>query len=121
MSLAPYSNFPLLTHCIAPAPLLQEKGRLALAVKNEAARRQKAEGELRRSGEQLAFRVGEVKHLKEALKGRDGTIQDLQDRLRAFELADGEERTAAETVRQAEGGCWASAGECRSGEREECC
>ncbi|PSC71528.1 alpha-1,3 1,6-mannosyltransferase ALG2 [Micractinium conductrix] len=86
----------------AEAAWLKEKGRLALAVKNEAARRQKAEGELRRSGEQLAFRVGEVKHLKEALKGRDGTIQDLQDRLRAFELADGEERTAAETVRQAE-------------------
>ncbi len=61
--------------------------------------------------EQLAFRLGEVKHLKAALKGRDGTLQDLQDRLREYEQAEGAERTAAETVRQAQGaGCGQGAG-----------
>lgn len=53
--------------------------------------------------DQLAFRLGEVKHLKAALKGRDGLLQDLQDRLRGYEQAEGAERTAAETVRQAQG------------------
>ena len=85
---------------------MQEKGRLTLAAKGEQQRRQKAECELRRVQEQLAFRVGEVKHLKAALKGRDGEAQELRDRLREYELAEGGERTAAETVRQAEGGCW---------------
>lgn len=53
--------------------------------------------------EQLAFRLGEVKHLKAALKGRDGLLQDAQDRLREYERDEGAERTAAETVRQAQG------------------
>lgn len=63
--------------------------------------------------DQLAFRLGEVKHLKEALRGRDGRITALEDTLRAYELEEGGERTAQETVRQAEGagvavgaGCW---------------
>lgn len=147
----------------------QEKGKLQLELKAEAARRQKGEAELRRVQvgmsrpashpaqgrlgpqqpaqtirmytapvlirgclpeshltclhsslpsvppwavqEQLAFRLGEVKHLKAALKGRDGTLQDLQDRLREYEQAEGAERTAAETVRQAQGaGCGQGAG-----------
>ncbi|KAL4443056.1 hypothetical protein ABPG77_008547 [Micractinium sp. CCAP 211/92] len=87
----------------AEAQWLKEKGKLQLELKAEAARRQKGEAELRRVQEQLAFRLGEVKHLKAALKGRDGTLQDLQDRLREYEQAEGAERTAAETVRQAQG------------------
>lgn len=54
-----------------------------------------------------------MKHLKEALRGRDGRITALEDTLRAYELEEGGERTAQETVRQAEGaglavgaGCW---------------
>ena len=76
-----------------------------LAAKGEQQRRAKAEGELRRVQEQLAFRLGEVKHLKAALRGRDGQLVDLQDRLRLYELEAGGERTAQETVRQAQGGC----------------
>ena len=95
--------------CYTTRHCLQEKGRLTLAAKGEQQRRQKAECELRRVQEQLAFRVGEVKHLKAALKGRDGEAQELRDRLREYELAEGGERTAAETVRQAQGG-WVLAG-----------
>ncbi|PRW56275.1 Spindle pole body associated [Chlorella sorokiniana] len=81
---------------------LKEKGRLQMAVKAEQHRRVKAEGELRRVQDQLAYRLGEVKHLKEALRGRDGRITALEDSLRAYELEEGGERTAQETVRQAE-------------------
>lgn len=55
--------------------------------------------------EQLAFRLGEVKHLKAALRERDGQLADAADRLREYELAEGGERTAAEEVCQAQGGC----------------
>ncbi len=53
--------------------------------------------------DQLAYRVGEVKHLKEALRGRDARITALEDSLRLYELEEGGERTAQETVWQAEG------------------
>lgn len=43
---------------------LQEKGKLVMANKAEAARRQKAEAELRRVSEQLSYSRGEAKHLK---------------------------------------------------------
>lgn len=100
-----------------PTDRPQEKGRLNLAIKQEQQRRCRAEAEQRRVQEQLAFRLGEVKHLKEALRGRDGRIQELQDRLRELELTEGGERTAAETVRQAEGTscgshCGAGRGHC---------
>jgi inosine/xanthosine triphosphate pyrophosphatase family protein len=48
--------------------------------------------------------VGEVKHLKQALKGRDVEVQELRDRLREYELSEGGERTAQEAVLQAQGG-----------------
>lgn len=83
--------------------MLQEKGKLVLASKAEQQRRAKAEAELRRVQEQHAFRLGEVKHLKAALQRRDGQLQEMSDRLREYELAEGGGRTAAETVRQAEG------------------
>lgn len=41
-----------------------------MANKAEAARRQKAEAELRRVGEQLAYSRGEAKHLKARAEGQ---------------------------------------------------
>lgn len=68
----------------------------------------------------MAYRLGEVRHLKEALRGRDARITALEDSLRAYELEEGGERTAQETVRQAEGegggggcGCWVLGAICR--------
>lgn len=79
-----------------------------LEAKAEHQRRLKAEAELRRVQEQLAYRKGEVQHLKGALRGRDGQITELQDRLREYELEKGGECTAQATVRQAEG-AWGGA------------
>ena len=55
-----------------------------------------------------------MKHLKEALRGRDARITALEDSLRAYELEEGGERTTQETVRQAEGAAGARLG--RAGE-----
>lgn len=51
-----------------------------------------------------AYRVGEVKHLKGALRQRDEQIVELQDRLRELELAGTGDRLAWEAVEQAQGG-----------------
>lgn len=74
-----------------------------LAADGEKKRRLKAEAELRRVQQQLSFRVGEVQHLKTGLRSRDCELQDLRDRLREYELAEGGERTAQEAVAQAQG------------------
>ncbi|EFN58511.1 hypothetical protein CHLNCDRAFT_140571 [Chlorella variabilis] len=86
----------------AEAGWLKEKGKLMLAADGEKKRRLKAEAELRRVQQQLSFRVGEVQHLKTGLRSRDCELQDLRDRLREYELAEGGERTAQEAVAQAQ-------------------
>lgn len=49
------------------------------------------------------YRVGEVKHLKAALKQRGDQITELQDRVRELELCDTADKLAREAVEAAEG------------------
>jgi hypothetical protein len=47
--------------------------------------------------------VGEVKHLKAALKQRDEQIVELNDRVRELEVSSTADKVAQEAVQQAEG------------------
>ena len=53
--------------------------------------------------EMQTYRVGEVKHLKAALRQRDDQITELQDRLRELELCTTTDKVACEAVEAAEG------------------
>jgi hypothetical protein len=68
---------------------IEEKGRLQLSLKRERQKAAKLQAECSRALDQVRFRVGEVDHLKNALKGRDNHITDLQDRLRELEACEG--------------------------------
>lgn len=76
-----------------------DRGALQLAVKEQRQRAQRAAAAAHRAEEQRDFRVGQVRHLKEALKRRDDVIVGLQDEVRELEVG----VAAAEAVQRAEG------------------
>lgn len=86
----------------AEAGWARERGQLRLDLQHAQRRAQKLEGELRRTKEKLAFRVGEVKHLKTALKERDCRLAKAGDRLRELEAADSADRLSHEEVAAAQ-------------------
>ena len=49
------------------------------------------------------YRVGEVKHLKAALKQRDDQIVELRDQVRELEISNTADKIAQEAVEQAQG------------------
>jgi hypothetical protein len=82
-----------------------ERGALQLAVKEQRQRAQQAAAAARRAEEQRDFRLGEVRHLKEALKRRDDVIVGLQDTVRELEVgvaaADATQRAEGESTQRA--------------------
>ncbi|KAH7618777.1 hypothetical protein NADE_005626 [Nannochloris sp. 'desiccata'] len=63
-----------------------ERAALQMQVQKEKQRAHHAEAAARRAEDQRDFRLGEVRHLKAALKRRDDVITSLQDQVRDMEV-----------------------------------
>jgi len=63
-----------------------ERASLQMQLQKEKQRSHRAETAARRAEDQRDFRLGEVRHLKAALKRRDDVITSLQDQVREMEV-----------------------------------
>ncbi|GAB4820665.1 hypothetical protein N2152v2_007711 [Parachlorella kessleri] len=79
-----------------------QKGELQMLLNKEKKRRLQLESELKRAQEMHQYRLGEVKHLKAALKQRDDQIVELKDQVRELELSNTADKVAQEAVEQAQ-------------------